>query len=33
VAVLKKAALGPWDSQTMAVFGVGSASQAGEGEA
>ena len=33
VAVLKKAALGPWDSQTMAVFGVGSAPQAGEGEA
>jgi hypothetical protein len=31
--VLKKAALGPWDSQTMAVFGVGSAPQAGEGEA
>ena len=30
VAVLKKAAVGPWDSQTMAVFGVGSAPQAGE---
>ena len=33
VAVLKKAAVGPWDSQTMAVFGIGSAPQAGEGEA
>jgi len=33
VAVLKKAALGPWDSQTMAVFGVGSAPQVGEVEA
>jgi hypothetical protein len=33
VAVLKKAAVGSWDSQTMAVFGVGSAPQAGEGEA
>ena len=32
VAVLKKAAVGPWDSQTMAVFGVGSAPQAGEEE-
>ena len=33
VAVLKKAAVGPWDSQTMAVFGVGSAPHVGEGEA
>ena len=32
VAVLKKAAVGSWDSQTMAVFGVGSAPQTGEGE-
>jgi hypothetical protein len=30
VAVLKKATDGPWDSQTMAVFGVGSEAQAGE---
>ena len=33
VAVLKKAAVGPWDSQTMAVFAVGSAPRAGGGEA
>jgi hypothetical protein len=32
VTVLKRAAVGPWDSQTKAVFGVGSAPQAGEGE-
>jgi hypothetical protein len=30
VAVLKRAAVGPWDSQTRAVFGVGSEAQAGE---
>jgi hypothetical protein len=33
VAVLKKATDGPWDSQAMAVFGVGSEAQAGEVEA
>ena len=33
VAVLKKAAVRPWDSQTKAVFAVGSAPQGGEGEA
>ena len=33
VTVLKKAAGKPWDFQTLAVFGVGSAPQAGEGEA
>ena len=30
VAVLKKATDGPWDSQTRAVYGVGSEAQAGE---
>jgi hypothetical protein len=30
VAVLERAAVGPWDSQTRAVFGVGSEAQAGE---
>jgi hypothetical protein len=30
VAVLKRAAIGPWDSQTRAVFGVGVEAQAGE---
>jgi len=33
VGVLKKATDGPWDSQTMAVFGVGAEAQAGEVEA
>jgi hypothetical protein len=30
VDVLKRAAIGPWDSQTRAVYGVGSEAQAGE---
>jgi hypothetical protein len=33
VDVLKRAAIGPWDSQTRAVYGVGSEAQAGEVEA
>ena len=33
VDVLKRAAVGPWDSQTRAVFGVGAEAQAGEVEA
>lgn len=33
VNVLKRAAIRPWDSQTMAVFGVGAEAQAGEMEA
>jgi hypothetical protein len=33
VAVLKRAAVGPWDSQLTAVYGVGSEAQAGEVEA
>ena len=33
VDVLKRAATRPWDSQTMAVFGVGAEAQAGEVEA
>ena len=32
VAVLKKAAVGPWDSQVMAVFAIGSAPQVGEAQ-
>ena len=32
VAVLKKAAVRPWDPQTMAVFAIGSAPQAGEAQ-
>jgi hypothetical protein len=30
VGVLRRAAIGPWDSQTRAVFGVGAEAQAGE---
>jgi hypothetical protein len=33
VAVLKRAAVRPWDSQTRAVYGVGAEAQAGEVEA
>jgi hypothetical protein len=33
VDVLKRAAIGPWDSQTRAVYGVGVEAQAGEVEA